>query len=445
MLRRGIAVDKGQVAGDAALIIEDNNAAAAGHFQNIAVEIEGDLAEDGQGAADVDILRQPDDIRRIVRQSGSQLRFTRHWNVQPTGKSEVFGDEGGFLPLCAVLVPAIEGASGLGGVGQGDLTALLQDLGGVILVVVEAVGHGNAADLVSGVIDAAVERAARDAAIIFSINIHGIRAVSVSRAADDLHVAADGERSGVRDAAAVHPVCTCYTFRMAVTDHRRAGQGGVSNTTIVGFAIIADAAAQSHPIALSHRCAAGDAAAVHGERAAYSNKHAAAISNISLGLAADDITADHGKPAAVVDIHTAAIAIAVPVRKALAAVDDAAEDGLCAADFIQLPQTVVGDEPVLSCGVAVLQRKVTAAFDVYNAAAAGYFKHIAVNIQRDSAVNGQGGADCNVIFQCDDVCAAVRQRINKLLFRFNFLVSFAFGKYACRHKAYHHTKGEQYT
>ena len=75
VLRRGIAVDKGQVAGDAALIIEDNNAAAAGHFQNIAVEIEGDLAEDGQGAADVDILRQPDDIRRTVRQSGDQLLF----------------------------------------------------------------------------------------------------------------------------------------------------------------------------------------------------------------------------------------------------------------------------------------------------------------------------------------------------------------------------------
>ena len=75
MLRRGIAVDKGQVAGDAALIIEDNNAAAAGHFQNIAVEIEGDLAEDGQRAADVDILRQPDEIRRIVCQSGDQLLF----------------------------------------------------------------------------------------------------------------------------------------------------------------------------------------------------------------------------------------------------------------------------------------------------------------------------------------------------------------------------------
>ena len=73
MLRRGIAVDKGQVAGGAALIIEDNN--AAGHFQNMAVEIEGDLAEDGQGVADVDILCQPDDIRRTVRQSGDQLLF----------------------------------------------------------------------------------------------------------------------------------------------------------------------------------------------------------------------------------------------------------------------------------------------------------------------------------------------------------------------------------
>ena len=75
MLRRGIAVDKGQVAGDAALIIEDNNAAATGHFQNIAVEIEGDLAEDGQGRADCNVIFQRDDVYAAVRQRIDKLLF----------------------------------------------------------------------------------------------------------------------------------------------------------------------------------------------------------------------------------------------------------------------------------------------------------------------------------------------------------------------------------
>ena len=405
MLRVGSAVDDGQVA--AAYNFKHTTIGSRVSIpQHIAAQIKGDLAEDGQGAADVDILRQPDDIRRIVRQSCSQLRLTRHWNVQPTGKSEVFGDGGGFLPLRAVLVPAIEGAAGLGGVGQGDLIALLQDLGGVILVVVEAVGHGNAADLVSGVIDAAVERAAHDAAIIVSINIHGIRAVSVSRAADDRHIAADGERSGVRDAAAVHLICTCYAFRMAVTDHRRAGQGGAANITIVGFAIIADAAAKSHPIALSHRCAAGDAAAGHGKRAAFSDKHAAAISNISLGLAADDITAVHGECAAAIHIHTAAVAIAVPVCNTLAAVDDAAVDSLYAAVFIQLPQAVVGDEPVLHCGVAVDKGQVAAALDPN---VAHHAQDAAVEVKSDSAGDFQGEDGVGVVFKLDDIHRIVRQ------------------------------------
>ena len=75
MLRRGVAVDKGQVAGDAALIIEDNNAAATGHFQNIAVEIEGDLAEDGQGRADCNVIFQRDDVYVAVRQRIDKLLF----------------------------------------------------------------------------------------------------------------------------------------------------------------------------------------------------------------------------------------------------------------------------------------------------------------------------------------------------------------------------------
>ena len=87
----------------------------------------------------------------------------------------------------------------------------------------------------------------------------------------------------------------------------------------------------------------------------------------------------------------------------------------------------------------------TAAFYPDNAAVSGYFKHIAVNIQCNVAVNCQGSADFNVAFQRDYVHAAVRQRIDKLLFRFNFSVRLSLGKYACRYKAYHHTKGEQDT
>ena len=231
----------------------------------------------------------------------------------------------------------------------------------------------------------------------------------------------------------------------AATTGSTVGHAAVDHAAVHDeLAVFPYSAAVCFHTAAAFRDAADDGAAIHGEYAVCItalNHHTAAC---AVGLTAHDTAAVHGERAAGLNQHTAAVSRIVHFCTC-AAVDDAAMDGFCAAGS-PLPQTVgVGGEIICRCGVAVLQRKVTAAFDVYNAAAAGYFKHIAVNIQRDSAVNGQGGADCNVIFQCDDVCAAVRQRINKLLFRFNFLVSFAFGKYACRHKAYHHTKGEQYT
>ena len=144
MLRRGIAVDKGQVAGDAALIIEDNNAAAAGHFQNIAVEIEGDLAEDGQGAADVDILRQPDDIRRIVRQSGSQFCLTRYGDIQASREGDILRHSRIVVPLRAVGdEPVVEFIARLGGFdGPGGETAGTQNLNGVVFTV-DFVVHGD--------------------------------------------------------------------------------------------------------------------------------------------------------------------------------------------------------------------------------------------------------------------------------------------------------------
>ena len=351
--------------------------------------------------------------------------------------------------------------------------AALQNLHSVILVI-DPVGHGEACDRTAAT-DAAIEHAAGYRAEIIdhravkraagnraAVSKHGVR-VPVSGAAADHHIAADVERSVVKETAAMAVVCA-GGCRTAVLNLCRAGQGGAAVT------IIADTAAPSSPtfVLRCHR-AVGDAAAGHGEYTT-ANAHTAAVSGLVLryrraagdaaaghveltaeneyaaapgavarvrGCAADDIAAEHLERAAV-NIYTAAFF-------GFSAVDNAAMDGLCAA-CAPFPQTIgVRGELICRCGVAVLQRKVTAVCNLDHAAAAGHFQHIADKVKGDGAVNGQGGADCNVIFQCDDVCAAVRQRINKLLFRFNFLVSFAFGKYACRHKAYHHTKGEQYT
>ncbi len=213
---------------------------------DIAAHVKGDLAVIGdlQLIGELYIAREADNIHRIVRQSRFQLCLIRYGSVQPAGEDEFIGDGGAGVPLHVVLVPAIEGVAEFCRVGQGDFIAGLHDLRGVVLVAVEVVLHGDAADPVFAICDAAVECAAGDAAAIVSINPHGVRATSASRAADDLHIAADGERSGVGDAASAQN----YTaFRMAVPNHRRTGQSGASNITS-HFAIIADAAAESIPI-----------------------------------------------------------------------------------------------------------------------------------------------------------------------------------------------------
>ena len=231
----------------------------------------------------------------------------------------------------------------------------------------------------------------------------------------------------------------------AATTGSTVGHAAVDHAAVHDeLAVFPYSAAVCFHTAAAFRDAADDGAAIHGEYAVCItalNHHTAAC---AVGLTAHDTAAVHGERAAGFNQHTAAVSRIVHFCTC-AAVDDAAADGLCAAGA-PFPQTIgVRGELICRCGVAVLQRKVTAVFNLDHAAAAGHFQHIADKVKGDGAGDVQGSADCNVIFQCDDVCAAVRQRFNKLLFRFNFLVSFAFGKYACRHKAYHHTKGEQYT
>ena len=240
---------------------------------------------------------------------------------------------------------------GLVGVGYAGHSAGRHDLGGVVRTV-DLVGHGEAGDFVFGVLDAAVERAAGDAATIVRIDIHGIRALSASGAADDLHVAADVELSAVTNAAAI----TFVACRMAVLDLRRAGQGGDAISIIADTATpsnpirslrcrraVGDAAtahverahANAHPAAMSHilplcyRRAAGDAAAGHGELAAFSDKHAAAPGGVR-SRAADDAAAGHGERAAA-NVYTAALVGA-------AAGDDAAGDEVVASAVIRPPR-----------------------------------------------------------------------------------------------------------
>ena len=146
MLRRGVAVHEGQVAGGRTILVcmEDNDAAAAGHFQHMTVQVEGDLAEDGQGAADVDILRQPDNFGAAA-QSGEQSVLTDHGDVQPAHQGGVLRHSRGIVPRRAVgLEPAVEFiASGHGGgSGLGGRAAAGHDLGGVVLAV-DLIGHGD--------------------------------------------------------------------------------------------------------------------------------------------------------------------------------------------------------------------------------------------------------------------------------------------------------------
>ena len=240
------------------------------------------------------------------------------------------------------------------------------------------------------------------------------------------------ENSAVTDAAANQITRMCYT---AFPDLCRAGQSGGS--------LIADTAAHSICTQLSrYRRAADDATAGHGERAVFSHIHAAALRLYSFyrGRASHDVAAGHGECAAVIYIHTTA-GDYVPVSAARAAVDNAAVYGLCTGGS-PLPKAIdFRSEVICRCKVAVLQRQMTAVFDRDHAAVAGNFKHIAVNVQCDSAVNCQGSSDRNVVFQRDDVHGIVRQCGENLILisDLDLFRRLALGEHTRRDKAEYHT------
>ena len=176
-----------------------------------------------------------------------------------------------------------------------------------------------------------------------------------------------------------------------------------------------------------------DCTAVHEECAVFSDIHAAAASALGgaaddggvaihlkfaaafhvhtaaspLGTAAHDVAAVHGELSAAFHIHTAAVF-------GIATVDDAAVDGHRTAGA-PLPQTVgVRSEFIRRCKITVLKCQVSAVCDLDNATAAGYFQHIPDEVQGNGVVNGQGGTDCNVAFQFDEIDGNIFQRGNKL-------------------------------
>ena len=183
---------------------------------------------------------------------------------------------------------------------------------------------------------------------------------------------------------------------MTVPDLRRAGQ-------IDGSFIVYAAAIRI----TSHRRAARNTAAGHGERAFFSHEHTAAPRlKGGGGRTAHDIAAVHGERTAALHVHAAAVNRCPDA--ACAAVDDTAADGLGAVLLIQHPQAVsVGGELMLRIRPAVFDGQVYAVFHLN----AGHFQHIAVQVDGKVGAHRHGPAVVNVVQQLE-TAADVQRFIN---------------------------------
>ena len=188
---------------------------------------------------------------------------------------------------------------------------------------------------------------------------------------------------------------------MTVPDLRRAGQ-------IDGSFIVYAAAIRI----TSHRRAARNTAAGHGERAFFSHEHTAAPRlKGGGGRTAHDIAAVHGERTAALHVHAAAVNRCPDA--ACAAVDDAAVDGLCAVLFIPHPQAVgVGGELMLRIRPAVFDGQVYAVFHLN----AGHFQHIAVQVDGKVGAHRHGTAVVDVVLH-RETAASDQCRVNVLRHR----------------------------
>ncbi len=117
MFRFGSAVDDGQVAAGYNLEYTAYRVRIS-IPQDITIQIEGNRTEDGEGATDVDVLRQTDDVHRSVRQRVLQRGRIIDGEVLPAREGDVLRHSRVEVPFRAIgLVPAVKGVARFGGVG----------------------------------------------------------------------------------------------------------------------------------------------------------------------------------------------------------------------------------------------------------------------------------------------------------------------------------------
>ena len=435
--------------------------------QDMTIQIEGNRTADGEGAANVDVLRQPDNVHRIIRQSALQRGRIIDGEVLPAREGDVLRHSRAEVPLRAIgLVPAVKEVARFGGIGRlGCRIAAIQKLRDVVRAV-DLIRHGNTVDVV---IATTGELAVEDGALGHTL-IHRDRycPISIQIAPDNAAVGVDSKvrqvhiRLNIRISTNNHSASgiTLRVYRLqhstvirndrAVQDKRGAAvviyRSALRGSTVSDCAAVhgelprvVDTASFQGPRTIP------DCTAVHDECAVFSDIHAAAAS--ALGGAADDggvaihlkyaasvhfhtaafrtgaaaahdVAAVHGQPAAVAHLHTATAVYVVATG------DSAAEDGfvIVAALIIPIPNTVtvaiVDPEFMLLRGSAVGDDHVTAIFNFKYAAAAA-LQYITVEIEGDFAGNGQSYTTTqrNVRIQLDNVHGGICKRGNKLLLR----------------------------
>ena len=312
---RGVAVHHRQLSAFFGFFAADlEHAAAAGHPQHLAVQVEDKLARNDQRAVDVNVRRQLD-ARLAGGQSCPQsfLRIDISKSCDPP-----FRRQGQIIRhLCAEVIclpvrcaPAVKSISVFGGViGLPRHRTFLQKMLGVH----RAVRHVRHSDL-TGELDAGVDGAViQHIARLLERAAVNASALVVGHTAGKSGAAAAGDRAvAVHYSAGNRTAVGAQGAARAV--HRAAGAGGcAAGINGAGVQLEHTLSAESHsaaPPILGVRCiirpACRDAAAVHGKAAVLHIHAAAKFPRFSAPAdAVTDYAVLHGKAAAILDIHTA--------------------------------------------------------------------------------------------------------------------------------------------
>ena len=153
--------------------------------------------------------------------------------------------------------------------------------------------------------------------------------------------------------------------------------------------------------------------------------HAPALRSAAIcNPAADNGAAIHNERGIVTDVHTAAFITMSVIRFSRSSGDHAADDGLCAATFIQYPQAVaVRGKFMLRGRITVRDRQRTAAFhhkDAATVCTVFILEYMTVQVKGHSSIDNQRGVNGNVCYQFDGFIGIICQRGNQLRRRGNF-------------------------